>query len=326
MSKSRSWLLSPRPSAIKQPGPLLASDLNTAPFVTLDDLFWLLYLYPLRILSAIGSQELIYLLSRLFQFRVKQRGELVAHRILAAPASGIACDQVSRIARRVLANSKFRMLDDLILSWPSGRRKLRCVGIEGLVHLDRARAPGKGVILLTAHFCATRVAKSHLASLGYPMLTVRDRTPDGDWWGRAGRRILEPRRRQFLHSVIGEAVYVQDRSCTLKIFQRLRSAGLVHIHFDGRSGNNSVLWPFLGVPRRFSTGVFEIIRLSGCAVVPMLCLGRSSAFRIRFQPALDIAPASCRKEFVSANLPMFVQTIEKQIRNYPEEWEAWMSF
>lgn len=34
---------------------------------------------------------------------------------------------------------------------------------------------------------------------------------------------------------------------------------------------------------------------------------------------------SGRGEFIRANLPAFVQTIEKQILDYPEEWEQWMS-
>jgi hypothetical protein len=58
----------------------------------------------------------------------------------------------------------------------------------------------------------------------------------------------------------------------------------------------------------------------------MLCLGRSSAFRIIFDSALDIVQASEREEFVRANLPTFVESIERQIRDYPEEWEEWMSF
>jgi Kdo2-lipid IVA lauroyltransferase/acyltransferase len=305
-----------------QPG----SGIERASLLTLDDLFWFLYLYPLRILSALSPQELIYRLGGLFQFRAKQRRELAARRILTARSAGITREDAPRIARQLLANSKSRLLDDLVLSWPSCRRKLRCAGIEGFEHLERAVASGRGAIVLTAHFCATRVAKRYLATIGYPMLTVRDHVPPEDWWGRVGRRILEPRRRKFLSSVIGEAVYVQDRSCTLKILQRLRSAGLVHIHFDGRSGKKSTLWPFLGVPRSFSTGVFELVRLSGCSVIPMLCLGRSSAFRIIFDSTLDIVQASEREEFVRANLPTFVESIEKQIRDYPEEWEEWMSF
>jgi lauroyl/myristoyl acyltransferase len=130
---------------------------------------------------------------------------------------------------------------------------------------------------------------------------------------------------EFLHAVIGESVYIQDRECTLKIVRRLRSGGLVNIHFDGQSGTRTTPWSLLGIPRRFSTGIFELIRLSSCAVVPMICLGRSSAFRIIFGPMLDIVQAPGRDEFIRANLPAFVQTIEKQILDYPEEWEQWMS-
>ena len=296
------------------------------PLLTLDDLFWLVYLYPLRILSALGFHQLLYRLGGLFQFRVERRAVLVARRILAAASAGITGYQAPDIARRMLANSKCRMLDDLILSWPSRARKLRCAGIDGLEHLERAKACGRGVVVLTAHFCATRLAKRYLATHGYPMLTVRDRIAEADWWGRLARRILEPRRRQFLRSITGEVVFVQDRDCALKILQRLRSGGLVNIHFDGRSGKKLAAWPFLGLPRSFGTGVFEIVRLSGCAVVPMLSLGKSSSFRIVFEPALEIGVASGRDEFVRANLPNFVRTIEKQIRNHPEEWEEWISF
>ncbi len=305
--------------------PPLSPSVDGVPVLTVDDLLWLLYLYPLRVLSAFGPQALIYSIGRLFRFRVRKRREIVTQRLLTVQCAGIARDQVPQIADNFLANSAIRMLDDLMLSWPSSAKRLRCSGIQGIEHLERGRSAGKGLILLTAHFCATRVAKRYLATIGRPILTVRDQTPHGDWWGRFGRRILEPRRVEFLHAIIGESVYIQDRECTLKILRRLRSGGLVNIHFDGQSGTRTTPWSFLGTPRRFSTGIFDLVRLSGCAVIPMLCLGRSSGFRIIFGPMLDIVQAPGRDEFIRANLPAFVQTVEKQILDYPEEWEQWMS-
>ena len=293
--------------------------------LTVDDLLWFLYLYPLRFLSVLTPPALIYPLGNLYQLCARKRRAKAIDRMLGAPSAGIARDRAPRIASKFLANSSFRMLDDLILSWPSCTRRMRCLGIDGIEHLERGKAAGKGVILLTAHFSACRVAKRHLARIGYPILTVRQEISKGEWWGRLGRRILERRRVNFLHAIIGESVYVQDPGCTLKILRTLRTTGLVDIHFDMPSGSGTRPWPFLGVPWRFPTGIFELVRLSGCAVVPMLCLGRSSAFRIVFGPMLDIVSAPGRDEFVSANLPAFVETIEKQIRDYSEEWQQWMT-
>ncbi len=276
-------------------------------------------------LSAISPRSLLYSLGRLSWFRARKRRDGVARRMLKAQCPGIPRDRIPQIAGKFLANSAIRMLDDLVVSWPSYARRLRCREIEGLDHLDRARSAGKGVILLTVHFCAIRIAKQHLAASGYPILTVRDEIAEGDWWGRLGRRVLAPRRVKFLQAIMGESVDIQDRGCVLKIVKRLRSGGLVNIHFDGLAGARTTPWPFLGTRRNFSTGIFDIVRLSGCAVVPMICLGRSSDFRISFGPMLDIMQASGRDEFIQGNLPAFVETVEGQIVDHPEEWEQWMS-
>ena len=57
----------------------------------------------------------------------------------------------------------------------------------------------------------------------------------------------------------------------------------------------------------------------------MICLGRSADLRIIFGPMLDIVQMPGRDEFIHANLPAFVETVEQQIVNHPEEWEQWMS-
>ena len=294
------------------------------PLITVDDLLWFLYLYPLRILSAIAPRSLLYSIGRLSRLRGRKRMDAAVRRMLSVQCVGLPRDQIPQIADKLLANSADRMLDDLIVSWPSSQRRLRCTEIQGLEHLERARSAGKGVLLLTVHFCATRVARRHLVSIGYPILTVRDRIAPGDWWGRLGHRVLAPRRVKFLRAIIGESVYTRDPSCVLKIFNRLRCGGLVNTHFDGESGTRTIPWSFLGSSRHFSTGVLDLVRLSGCAVVPMVCLGRSSGFRIVFGPVLDIVRTPGRDEFIQANLAAFVEAIEQQIVDHPEEWEPWM--
>lgn len=299
-----------------------------APLFTAHDLLLLLYLYPFRFLSAFASRDVLYRIAAVaepfLQFHSRRWKNTVTRRMLAAPCLEIMPDQAARIARRLVSNGAFRLVDDLVLSGPSFQDALGCAEVRGIEHLERAKSAGKGVVVLTAHFYAGRLARRYLATIGYPMLTVRHRMPSEDLAGRFGRRILQPRLVEFLHEVIQDEVYVQDPGCTLKILQKLRSGGLVNIHFDARHGARTVESRLLGVQRRFATGVFDIVRLSGCAVVPMLCLGRSTGLRIIFGPMLDIIDASGRDEFVAANLPSFVQTIEKQIADNPEEWTLWM--
>lgn len=141
--------------------------------------------------------------------------------------------------------------------------------------------------------------------------------------GRLGRRFLQAPYKKFQHQLIPDEIAPRDPECSLKVLQRLRSGGLVHFHYDVHGYTKFVCGEFLGIPRRLPIGVFQIVRLSGCPVIPMLCLGNSASFRIVFSPALNMVNAASPDEFIALNLPAFVATIERQIAEHPEEWILW---
>ena len=298
------------------------------PLVTFNDLLWLLYLYPIRLLSRVLPRWSLYAIGKLSDPFIQFQARRLKAR--AVPWIVRACrttpDRAARIASQSLSNNIFRILDELLLLRPSFGKMLRYTGIDGIQHLESAIARGKGVILLVGHFRANRIALRYLAGNGYATLAVHNQRPRNKAEGQLGRRFLQPRSIQLQKRAYPDVVYIQDPDCSLKIMQRLRAGGLTVLQFDGRGGTKVIEQAFLGMPWRIPSGIFEIVRLSDCAVVPMLCLGRSSGFRIRFDPMLAIAGAPSRDAFMSANLPTFLNAVERQITENPEEWTVWSHF
>lgn len=295
------------------------------PWITPKDLFWLLYLYPVRFLFRVmpgdllrhGVELALPVVPLLFR---AARKELERKLATALGAS----DQTSRrIAERFLANFARRIRDDLIGDRLLASGQLRQVELDGLDHLESARQAGKGVMLVSGHFFATRLAKRYLAEIGYPILSVRHHSPPDTQMGRLGSTWLQKRYIEFLHGVIREEVLLDDPECTLKIFARLRSGGLVHIYLDAPFSHEQMRLPFLGKNPRFPTGFLRIVRLSGCALVPMTCLGHSSRLVIRFEEPLRLDGSGGPEEFAARNLPPLVRWLEAQIRTHPDEWDAW---
>jgi KDO2-lipid IV(A) lauroyltransferase len=294
------------------------------PLVTFNDLLWLLYLFPIRFLARVLPRWCLYAIARLSDPIVQFDARRAKAR--AAPWIAQACRttpaHAKRIASQSLSNTMFRTLDGLLLIRPSWEKMLHCTDLDGIQNLESAIARGKGVILLTGHFCATRIALRYLASQGHAALSVHNRQPPNKAEGRFGKRFLRPRDAQLLMRANPDWVDVQDPDCGLRIMRRLRAGGLVELQIDARGGT-PIEQLFLGVPWRVRCGIFEIVRLSDCAVVPMMCLGRSSGFRIRFDPMLEIDGASSREAFVAANLPRFLAVLEGYITENPEEWRLW---
>ena len=298
-----------------------------APLITARDLLALLYLYPLQFLFKFISRDRLYQIGRiaepLLQFHFRKWRKRAEARMLATPGSGISASEAPRIARQLVSNAMFRLLDDVVISRPGFLKELRVSEVSGLEYLESAAAQRKGVVIVIGHFSAARIARRYLAAIGYPMLAVRAYRPNAGGAGRLSGRWVQPRLARFLHDVVRDEADPLTPGCTLKILQRLRSGGLVSITMDVAGGARVVQSRLLGAPHRFSAGLLDIIRLSGCAVVPMLSLGRSSDLRIVFSPPLDIVQSSSRDEFIGRNLPTLVKCLEKQIADHPAEWVLW---
>ena len=305
--------------------PLPDAPAESLPWITVKDLLWFLYYYPFRLLSTRLPRRMLYwIASPLFQLRFRSRRKRAAERMMAFPGAGITADQAPRIARRSVSKFAASEMDNLLLADSSLDGRICCDGIGGLDHLEQARSEGKGVLILTAHFYASRIAKRYLARLGYPVMTVRKQSSLRVMTSRLGRRFLYPRYTEFMHRIFRDEVYVQQPDCALQILKRLRSGGLVNIHLDGRHLRKAVEGPFLGAPWRFPAGYFELIRVSGCRVVPMLATGNGAGFRIQFGEALEMIQADGADEFAAANLPVLAGAVERQIQDHPEDWTKWI--
>lgn len=291
------------------------------PLFTLADLLFWIYLYPIRKIALFMPPGLLHGIARaaepVMQFQARQVRSKASEWMVA---SGCASPgEAAKLAREFLSSRFSQYIGELALLRGG---PLPCDGIEGKEHYERAVAEKKGVILLTGHFARNRLAAAYLTRNGQTVVSVHNQNPPNHRGGRLGRRLMR-RFAEIREQAYPHVLYIQDPQSSLKILQTLRSGGTVKIQPDGVPGNKFVESQFLGISRRVPVGIFDLIRISGCAVVPMMTRRCGRSFRIQFSERLSITAAATREDFISANLPVLLGTIEKQVREHPEQWLLW---
>jgi phosphatidylinositol dimannoside acyltransferase len=295
--------------------------------LALKDIYWLVYLYPLKLLLSGCPIALMAPIKRfiapLFRASRARFRDLAMQRMAAAPDLSRRCSP-DEFARLFMDNSVDRALDDLVMNKLEKNRSLKCLALHGEDHLQKALATGKGVLLVSGHFYANRLVKRFLSTIGYPILSVRNRHPDDLVAGYFGKTWVLRRYVEFLHSVIRDEVMLQDPECSLKILRRLRAGGLVNLHLDAPLSGTTAFYPFLGTNRKFPTGFLKIARLADCPIIPMLCLGNSAGFTVIFEEPVYIPPEDKERLQASVLMPVLVSRLERQIVEYPDQWELWV--
>ena len=293
------------------------------PLIAAKDIFWALYLYPGRFLAR--APKILNFCLKISQpaiqlFMKPLRNEL-AHHLLTAfgpEKTYSACDS---IARKCIENDVRRVGDDLLLE--HNQTPIRCFAFNGRKHLDDALAAGNGVLLLGLHWMAERVALQHLMNSGYPVMSIRNQEPPDDCMGRLGRKFLQPRYVRFLHNVIRDEVFIQDRECSLKILGRLRSNGIVSLLIDAPFSQEVMKLPFLGKTRYISTGALHLARISSCSVLPMIATGNADGLEIQIHPPLVFDYSIPKEEFCRRYMPLIIQILELSVLRYPDQYDCW---
>jgi lauroyl/myristoyl acyltransferase len=196
--------------------------------------------------------------------------------------------------------------------------------VEGVEHLEAARAAGKGAILWGMSFCGYLVAKMalHRAGARIVMLAAADHgvhyPPT-----RFGRLVVGPLYCHAENRYLAERVKIpHDRALgylrTLKA--RLQANRNVYISGERVAARRNVQVRLLGRDVPLATGSPSLAFSVGSRLLPVDIL-RLGPFHYRLRIDAPIAPGAARKrDFVEQAVTEFAARVERRILEHPADW------
>jgi Kdo2-lipid IVA lauroyltransferase/acyltransferase len=260
----------------------------------------LLALLPFAVMVRVG--ELLGAVLRL----VARRFVKIARRNIELCFPALDQRSRARLLDRHFASLGIALLEIPLAWWSSPERIARLVRVEGREHLEAAKARGRGVILLTAHFTSMEMAGRALASITRVGFLYRPTSNEALAYalgrhrtGYGGRPIPRDDIRAFIGALRnGECVwYAPDQS------YRKKGAEMV---------------PLFGIPAATNTLTSRLARTTGAAVLPYFIqrLPGTQGYRAVIHPAFENFPSDSSV----ADTERFNHMIEAQVRLVPEQY------
>lgn len=230
----------------------------------------------------------------------------VARRNLALCLPELSPAERERILRAHWRAVGITICETALIWWAPRERILPLVSFEGLEHVDRLRAQGRGVILLAAHFTTLEI------SAGMFTLTR-------DAWA-----VYKPSKDALLthffrtrRGAASAGMIARDDIRTM--IRILKAGGIVWYSPDQAfRGKGAEMVPFFGVPAATNTATSRLARLTGAAVLPYFSerLPGAAGYRVSIGPPFADFPS----EDSAADTLRFHQLIEAQVRRVPEQY------
>ncbi len=202
----------------------------------------------------------------------------------------------------------------LDLLWMEGRpaqELLALADVEGVEHLQRARAAGRGVVAPGGHFgnwefqaVASVPLVGNVAAIARPLDNP-----------------LLDRRLVALRTATGNPVIYKQRALAQAI-RTLRDGGILAVLIDQNvQPGDGVFVDFFGRPACTTTVAAALALKTGCAIVPVRCvLQRSGRYRMVYGPPVEWTGSGRRDEDLLALTQQLTSIIESWVRETPEQW------
>ena len=260
---------------------------------------WLLARLPWRLVRAIGPG-----LGTLLRLLMRSRRHAVQVNLQ------LCFPELPEAARAALLRANFRALGlsvfEFLRAWWGPLAPLdRGFELQGLEHVARVRAEGRGVLLISPHFMTleicTRLLCGALPVAG--MYRPHDSTAL-DWAVRHGR--------------LGHAAAMFARDELRPAIRHLKAGGVLWFAPDQETRRgDSVFVPFFGQPAKSLTSTHAMARLSGARVLPLfherLADGR---YRVEIGAPLEDFPGTD----ATADTARSMAVVEAAIRRAPEQY------
>jgi KDO2-lipid IV(A) lauroyltransferase len=191
------------------------------------------------------------------------------------------------------------------------KRRVAYRNIE-LLHKFRQCYPGRGILVLTAHFGNFELLPAAHALMGHSIGLVHhtQRFAAGDALvtfvrERAGVRII------------------RKHAAARAVLKTLRNGGIVGIPFDQNAKRSEAIFvPFFGEPAATTSGLARLVQISGAAVVPVFIVREPDHrhHRIEIMDELPIQRSGDSEADLYENTRRFVAAVEDIVRRYPDQF------
>ena len=219
-----------------------------------------------------------------------------------------------RTARAVYAHFGQTLVDILWMADQPRERLLSLIVEEGREHVDRARAAGRGVVYVSAHF-----GNWEFYALAFGWM--------GETVGMVARPLdnpaLEARLTAFRtrsgNSVISKRRALQD------VLRRLRQGAGVAILVDQNvQEQDGIFVEFFGRPAATTTVAAALAVKTGCALVPVHCEARPDGrYTFVYSRPVEWTTTGSREADIARLTQELTTEIESWVRARPDQW-LWM--
>lgn len=222
--------------------------------------------------------------------------------------SRATAEELDRLSRQAFVHTLQSVFD--LLRVPVLRRR-----ITGLVEfdsssLDRALAPGRGVIVATAHIANWDLSGAYIAALGYPISAVVEPVPGG--WMKTFDR--------YRRATAMQTIPIPD---TVGLRAAVRSARVIALVADRDLTGSGLACPAFDSSRSYPRGpAYYALRNHVPVAVGIINFqdrpGRPPYF-VRVEP-LDFAPTGRLGNDIDALTRLIAATLNSWISRYPDQW------
>ena len=183
---------------------------------------------------------------------------------------------------------------------------------DGLEHFHKAKAQGRGVLVLTGHLGAWELSSFVHSLLGEPM-------------GMVIRRLDNPLVDRFVNDVRcqhGNRVLHKDDFARGLITAMHRGEAVGILMDTNMTPPQGVFVPFFDTPACTGSGLARIARKTGAAVLPgfLLWSDEERRYILRFGEQILLVKTADAEADAIANTAIFARVTEDYIRQYPEQW------
>ena len=194
------------------------------------------------------------------------------------------------------------------------RRLVRHVTYERFHYWDELKRlyPGRGIVVLSAHFGNFELLAAAHALHGHPITLVH----------HTQRFLAGDALMTWVRERAGVDV-VRKRSAARAVLKSLAHGELVGVPFDQNAKRGEAVFvPFFGEPAATSRTLARLVRKSGALVVPVFIVREPDKrrHRIIIQDLVAIQESADAEADIVENTRRFLRPIEEIVRRYPEQF------